>query len=267
MTGDQCRNNAIPGTDFCYLSSHVAPEQGAAKRLLNFFVNHYFLAACTIFGAVGVVLAIYTYYHGERQRASSGTLSPSYRGTGLYLSVGREKFYLEPSTGGVVLADHRDPILTIRDVGGRLLVSTRIRNEKGDLIAELRDNDWTYQATMIFDRNYNDHVLEIKDSRGEVPLQVIDFGATVHIAGIFRCKNGWTVTMGRILGGHTAFDIRSPGAPSRFEITPVCKYPSAKYLGLCPDADAMKSLVLSGGYVAQLAEPFDFCKMFPSDNN
>jgi hypothetical protein len=64
---------------------------------------------------------------------------------------------------------------------------------------------------MIFDRNYNDHVLEIKDSRGEVPPQVIDFGATVHIAGIFRCKNGWTVTMGRILGD-TAFDIRSPGA-------------------------------------------------------
>src|SRR6267142_2020529 len=165
--GDQCRNNAISGTNFCYLKMHVAPGQSFGKRFLNYLVNQYWLGALAVVGVVLAVISMWSYLQDKKHNANSGSLSPYVEEAGLYLSVGGSRFILAPSARGVFLVDQGQPILTIHGMGGKMRVSANIRNEKGDLIAELRDNEWTHQARpAIFDRNYTDHVLEIRDSHG-----------------------------------------------------------------------------------------------------
>jgi hypothetical protein len=212
---------------------------------------------------VGVALAIITlwfYDRDKRQNANSGLLEPYDQQAGLYLSVGGSRFVLAPSTKGVFLTDQGEPILTIGGIGGKMLVSTKIRNEKGDLIAELHDNEWTHQSRPgIFDRNYTEHALEIRDTRGRVALQVVDFGRTVHVAAIFRCKNGWTVVMGPWTNGGAAFDLRPPYMESRLEISPICEYPSDNHFGQCPGADKLKAVALPEGQAMLLAAPVDIC--------
>ena|SRR5258708_2443822 len=257
--GDQCRNNAIPRTDFCYLKAHVAPGQSIVRRVLNFFVNQYLLSAIAVVGVALAGITLWFYFQDKMHNASSGSLTPLAEESGIYLSVGKVRVVLAPSAKGVFLADHEDPVLSIRGAGAKMLVSTNIRDAKGNLIAELRDNDWTHQLQpAIFDRNYTDHVLEVRDSRGQVALQVVDFGRTIHVAGIFRCKNGWKVALGPSANG-AIFDIRPPYAELKYEIPAICQYPSDSKLGICPGVESLKASVLPEGKAMLLTAPINIC--------
>jgi hypothetical protein len=257
--GDQCRNNAIPGTDFCYVRAHVAPGQPIYKRVLNFLANRYLESVFTIAGLILALIMLGFYFQDRMHSATSGSLTPLVDESGIYLSVGKTRVILAPSAKGVFLTDHEEPVLTIQGAGGKMLVSTNIRGEKGDLIAELRDNEWTHQLRpAIFDRNYTDHVLEIRDSRGKVALQVVDFGRTIHVAGIFRCKNGWKVALGPWSNG-AVFDIRPPYAELKYEIPAICQYPSDSNLGVCPGVESLKASVLPEGQAMLLTAPINIC--------
>jgi hypothetical protein len=141
---------------------------------------------------------------------------------------------------GVVFDDGKTPLLAIRLIDGRLLVSTQIRDDTGGLIAEMKDNEWKHQeAPVVFDRNYTRDVLEIRDRTGKVALQVANLGSTVELSAIFHCSNGWTYMVGRIAGEGSAMELRHPGEPLRSEIPSICDYPSDQHLGSCPSADRL----------------------------
>src|SRR5579862_3419379 len=128
-SGDQCRNNAIPGSDFCYVKAHVAPGQGILSRLLNFLANKYWVAILGLLGLILGVVSLWLYVQDRRRTATSGMLEPVAPEAGIYISVGRSRVILAPSTKGVFLTDRGEPVLTIHGVGGKMLVSTKIRNE------------------------------------------------------------------------------------------------------------------------------------------
>jgi hypothetical protein len=107
------------------------------------------------------------------------------------VSVGSAEFVML-SNDGVVFDEGSASLLSIKLVKGRLLVTTQIRDERGELIAQMKDNEWQHQRQpAIFDRNYTRDVLEIKDKTGKVALQVANLGNTIDIAAVFHCSNGW----------------------------------------------------------------------------
>jgi hypothetical protein len=257
--GDQCRNNAIPGTTFCYLRSHRAPGQTSLRIYWNFLWNHS-LSVVAVLSLLLAIIPLLLYIQDRKHDATSGVMTPSDEALPVYVSVGGSRFILAPSTGGVFLRDGNDPVISFRIAGGKMLVSTKIKNEKGDLIAELKDNEWVHQQRpAIFDRNYTDHVLEVKDARGKVALQVVDFGKTIHVSAIFRCHDGWNVLLGPRPAGGALFELRPPGVELQYEISPICEYPSDKHLGACPGADSLRPLALTEGAGILLSAALDIC--------
>jgi len=241
--GNQCRNKAIPGTNFCYVKSHCAIPQSFPKRALNYFRNRLQGIATVVF-LFTTAVGFYWHWEDKKSHSISGVLK-SFDGRSAQfpiLSVGRNHVLLA-SPNGVFLSDGKEPLLSLKIEDTRLIVSTVIRNEKGDLIAELKDNEWALQQQpAIFDRNYTDNLLEVRDNAGNIALQVVDLGNTIHVAGIFHCRNGWTTVMGPF-GRGAAFDIRPPGVQAEYKITPICEYPSATHLRSCPGLKSLVTLV------------------------
>jgi hypothetical protein len=156
--------------------------------------------------------------------------------------VGSAEFHML-SKEGVVFDEGGAPLLSIRLLNGKLLVTTRVRDASGGVIAEMNDNEWKHQhQPAIFDRNYTQDALEIRDNTGKVVLQVANLGNTIHVAAIFHCKNGWTYMVGPIAGEGSAIELRPPGQPLRSEIPPICNYPSDLHFGSCPGIEHLKQM-------------------------
>ncbi len=56
--GKQCRNNAIPGSKWCYLASHGGRKASIWARIINRIQNHWVITLLTAVGAVAAVIAI-----------------------------------------------------------------------------------------------------------------------------------------------------------------------------------------------------------------
>lgn len=207
---------------------------------------------------------LYWHWQDKKSHAISGVLTSSAETSSSFpiLSVGLIHIMLA-SPNGVFLSDEKEPLLSLRVEGNRLFVSTAIRNEKGDLIAELKDNEWTLQQQpAIFDRNYTNSILEVRNSTGNIALQIVDLGNTIHVAGIFHCRNGWTTVMGSNGSMGAVLDVRPPGVEAHYKIPSICEYPSATHFGSCPGLQTLKSLIDSvpvGSSYMRLTTPVNAC--------
>jgi hypothetical protein len=180
------------------------------------------------------------------------------------VSVGAAEFVML-SKDGVVLDDGKEPLLQIRLVGGRILVSARIRDENGSLIAEMTDNEWKHQqAPAIFDRNYTQDVLEIKDRSETVALQVANLGKTIAAAAIFHCSNGWTYMAGPLGGQSSGIELRPRGQPLTAKIPAICDYPSELHLGSCPGIERLRQMTSTAHAALPLHFPVHLCLSPPS---
>jgi hypothetical protein len=238
--GDQCRNNAIPGTGFCYMSSHGKLQKTLGQRFRNFVANNWL---ALVLASLPFLLTAYWEFHHERLNATSGVVTAPHEESPMAVSIGSAQFVML-SKDGVVFSDGKAPLLTIHLIDGRLLVSTQIRDETGSLIAEMKDNEWK-QGPAIFDRNYTRDVLEIRDRTGKVALQVANLGRTVEVSAIFHCPNGWTYLAGSIAGEGSGIELRRQGQPLTSEIPPICDYPSDLHLGSCPGVDLLSQELTS----------------------
>jgi len=258
-TGDQCRNNAIPGTRFCYISSHGNIQKTFGQRLGNFVQNRWLTLALALVSSALGVLALSWYLRDKKMNATSGVISASAEQSPMAVSVGSAEFVML-SKDGVVIADGETPLLSIRLVDGRLLVTTQIRDERGELIAEMKDNEWKHQPEpALFDRNYTQDALEVKDKTGKVALQVANLGITVDVAAVFHCANGWTYMAGPIGGEGSAIELRRPGQPLQSEIPPICDYPSDLHFGSCPGIERLKQMTSGVHAIYPLHAPVNLC--------
>ncbi len=92
------------------------------------------------------------------------------------------------------------------------------------------DNEWSHQSRpAIFDRNYTDNAVEIRDSKGDVVLQAVDLGPAIYAAGVLRCRNGVSITIGPDPVGEAGYSISRSQGPHpistfhRFVTIPVNK--------------------------------------------
>jgi hypothetical protein len=257
--GDQCRNNAIPGTRFCYISSHGQIQKTSGQRARNFLRNKW-QAAVAVISLALAVSGVYWHFRNEKMAATSEVISSSTQSAPMSISVGSAEFRML-SKDGVVFDDGRDPLLSIRLLNGKLLVTVRVRDESGGVIAEMKDNEWKHQQQpAIFDRNYTRDALEIRDKTGKVALQVANLGNTVDVAAIFHCKNDWTYMVGPIAGEGSAIELRRPGEPLTYEIPPICDYPSDLHFGSCPGIERLRQMASGPHTTYQLRFPVHLCQ-------
>jgi len=219
----------------------------------------------TVLSIIASLLGIIAYkdYIRDKQLSSqTGALSsPKTPGLFRIFTVGTARFFLRsPSPVGVFLSDGNVPILSLKQKDNQLFVTTTIRDEKGEILAELKENEWQINKRNVFDRNMTMNALEIRDQRGNVALQIVHFGDTVHIAGIFRCRNGWTNVFTPSEGGASII-VRPPGEEIDNAIEPICEYPSEQHFGSCPGVSLLEESIIASrnrsGYM--LSGPINIC--------
>ena len=119
-------------------------------------------------------------------------------------------------------------------------ISTPVLDRSGKRIASIDKNRWTVlPQPEIWDKNYTDSALEIKDSRGDVVLQVRYLADRLQIAAEWRDQFGrgqeWAKCSGDASKPKTGCII--PWGSSQTElqnevvIDPIFQYPSSERLG------------------------------------
>jgi hypothetical protein len=83
---------------------------------------------------------------------------------------------------------NKDP-LSIKVVNNKLLISMRVFDIDGNLIAEIEDNFWRPNPNLTAKFNYDDHGFEVADNKGNIVVS-INITATneIEIQGIFAIK-------------------------------------------------------------------------------
>lgn len=176
------------------------------------------------------------------------------------LSIGSAEFVML-SHDGLLFRDKEGPLLSVKPADGHLLVTTRIRDASGALLAEMKDNEWKHMPQpAIFDRNYTADVLEVKDKTGKVALQVANLGDTIDVADVFHCSNGWTYMVGPIGGVGSAIELRPPGEELRYDIPPVCDYPSDIHFGSCSGIERLKRMTSGIHSILPMYAPVTLCQ-------
>jgi hypothetical protein len=122
--------------------------------------------------------------------------------------------------------------ITIYEDRGQLKLSTKLKGKDG-LIAEIVDNKWKINPKESWDRNYNKSALEIKDSEGNIVLQVKLLKDRIQFQGKFYDKNGYENAIVGVEGKDWVRTSEPADNQSEFgyKIVPIFKYSSKDHLG------------------------------------
>jgi hypothetical protein len=272
----RCGNEALPGSRFCQITAHAGRRITFWYRFAELFRSHPAYVILSIVALIGAIVGVTSFViqlATNRESATSGRISPSGSAPAKYLLMGGVELK-EENREGIVMKDGDEPILTVhirpfRSVRclwlwrcqNQMLVSWKLRNVRGELIGEIQNNEWSHQPRpAIYDRNYTDHILEIRDATtGKVSLQLVDLGEMVYVAGTFVCSHsGWTFTVGPGHGG-TDIEPRPPGVQPSLVISPLCEYPSAQHLGQCSTKN-VETLIKPDNRIYRIWTPLQVCK-------
>jgi hypothetical protein len=111
--------------------------------------------------------------------------------------------------------------IRIRDE--KLLVSAEVKDEAGETIAKIHDNEWVVNNNPVKarDRNYNDYAFEVIDANGIPVLQVYTQGGNlIFVNGLFYYAGGRILASPEVtIGSPTDIEVSE-------KLTPIFKYPS-----------------------------------------
>lgn len=248
VDGKRCRKNALPGSDYCNISSHGNYSKTYGEKLKNIVANSWLQAILIVIAVVGLPLAIYQiliYFQDKKENTHTGILTPEE----IVFFSPLKKIYpqLEFGDSGTVISqdvNSESPLfsiaeenaLTVKLTQGKVRVTTQIRDRTGTLVTEIVDNEWKVSPPPnTWDRNYNHNSLEVRDAKGDVVLQIKVLGNRMQLQGRFYNSRGYGMEIvkgfgddGKI-GGLMFFP--NPQRPPRFKIYPMFKYPSSSHLG------------------------------------
>lgn len=209
-----------------------------------------------IAGGIQVYLAVEEYREQSRKKAletTSGTLESidildTDKDIYPILEIGNSEtfFHIRPNTNDetVVAIKQFLKLLNIAIIqeDGRMKLSAEFRDSSGNLVAEINKNEWIHkslESDLIWDRNYTNNALEVKDSKGRIILQVIMKEDRIQFQGVIFDVNG----KGRAIveKEHPSkkdfrciiqIGVKDNNFPV---IKPIFKYPSNIYLGIYVD--------------------------------
>jgi hypothetical protein len=192
------------------------------------------------FGFLVAILAIF--FRPETVPQHCGVLIP---GRKLFFSR-KKRPSIEIGNGGAIFfwgGPKDEPIfdftndikLKIELIRGKIHVSTKVKDDSGNIVAEIIRNQWKVaHPPANWDRSYNKDALEVIDPKGKVILQVKVLKDRVQIQGDWKQKDGLAIRFvqepgqgagGRIVIRDGIFRKTDP------EIKPMFEYPSERNLG------------------------------------
>ena len=130
-----------------------------------------------------------------------------------------------------------DNNITIIVEDGQIKVSTKIRDQNGQIIAEIIKNEWKVNPNNSWDRNYSKNALEVCDLTGDVILQVKLVEDRVQFQAKLYDASGRRIGFGKITGPKPkgtggGIEITGPDHTKlTLKIEPIFKYPSELHLG------------------------------------
>jgi hypothetical protein len=125
--------------------------------------------------------------------------------------------------------DDQPIYLSVRD--GYMFVNTTLRDEEGNVVAVLRDNEWQVNENNYFDRNYSSNALEVLDNKDRVVLQIITTESEILLSVLLTGPDGQTLTTVGSEGEGAIFKNATKNNPADLEIPRYFKYPSDTHLG------------------------------------
>jgi hypothetical protein len=139
--------------------------------------------------------------------------------------------------GDPMLHMFQESQLTLERYGRQLLVSSKLRDKTGRLVAEIIRNEWKV-SPLAWDRNYRTDALEVLDPEGHVALQVRLMPDRVQIQGQWYGPNGEVMRLARAKSPNPTgmaeivlVGAKSTDKPSENHIERMFKYPSDLHLG------------------------------------
>ena len=232
----------------------------------NKMPNQLLQTICQIMVAVGILLTaiggLGAYFYGQRvqrdeedafkQKAKEETAKKAYAGklesTKKVILSAAQKIYpqLEFGNSGSILkftgaqgiplfkiAGDNNIIIEVEN--GILKVSTKIRDKKGNIVAEIIQNEWKVNPHNSWDRNYSKDALEVKDPSGDIVLQVKLVADRVQFQAKLYDSTGRGIAFGKMRGPEGwggAIELTGPNRPKlTIKIKPIFKYPSQLHLG------------------------------------
>ena len=160
------------------------------------------------------------------------------------IEVGDSGTYLDiadPTGAGIKWLLGESKLVVEEDAGGRLYVSTDVKDPSGKAMATLVRNEWkTAKQRGKVDRNYDNTALEIIDAAGEVALQIQMVPGHIQLQGKWYYSDGkQTTIMKSHRPGYSVIQFAStpeqqhdPSQPYGIEtIHPIFRYPSTVHLG------------------------------------
>lgn len=118
---------------------------------------------------------------------------------------------------------------------GRVVVSTKIRDSKGAVVAEVNENEWKLNVGHFYQRNYTDNAFEVVDVRGHVVLQLVLLPDRIRFQGRTFVAEGYEVMIfgppDRRGKGAVFTDLPSEMTGIKEPIPRMFLYPSELHLG------------------------------------
>jgi hypothetical protein len=110
--------------------------------------------------------------------------------------------------------------ISVRRVDGEIQLSTTVKDKAGNLIVKITDNHWEVSSNKAdcWDKNYTDNMLEVKNGRDQIVLQVRILPNEVQLQGNWEDRD----FQPHILMADGQYDDLKG-------IKPIFKYPSGKY--------------------------------------
>jgi hypothetical protein len=124
--------------------------------------------------------------------------------------------------------------LEVKLINGQIYVSISVADSQGNIIAEVKDNEWI-KSTRAVDRNYSSDSFEVKDEKGRVVLQIRLKENVLQFQGILYDPEKnllWLIAQRERDGRMDGFiEVQEPGKSFSYAILPIFKYPANEHLG------------------------------------
>lgn len=178
----------------------------------------------------------------EKALQSSGELTTNWNinNKKAKLEIGSSRITF-PSTDSIspLMFDKIDSNVKVKNVNGKVLLTTDVHDKNGELIVNIIDNHWkvSESKSVSWEKNFTNDSLEIKDKRGHIVLQVELLPDRIKIQGEWWDEYGNGVRYVQLhynspnRGGVKMIKLTKDDYLKEPHIQPIFKYPSDKYFG------------------------------------
>ena len=223
-------------------------------------IINYSMITIGIISFIIAVLGFIYYFHDKNKEALTGEIKAYDIADIKYLAVGASIRMKVETPDGVLFKDGNEPLISLGLNQNVLTISIVIRDMMGDIVAEMINNEWQINKNNMFDRNYNQKAVEVRDNKGNVIIQAAHFGDTIFFAGTFYCKNGRKVAIIPLDNGEAIMKFVPPGDNLEQHPKPLFNYPSEKHLGECNKLDTLEQKLKSSTFtVYNFKTALDIC--------